>query len=181
LVIPRKGNDVAHRTCEVAGCGKAHTARGLCTTHYNKLILGAARRHPKVEVPCGVCGATVLRRKDKLGINRPTCSVSCRNVVQWGRRLAMTDTYAWQMDAIKRAQEYGARIVDRFDRAEIFERDDWSCQVCGVACTLPDPYTLTAATIDHVVPLSEGGDHSRANARTCCLSCNSAQPARQAA
>jgi 5-methylcytosine-specific restriction endonuclease McrA len=30
-------------------------------------------------------------------------------------------------------------------------------------------------TVDHVKPLSQGGEHSRANARTACFACNSAR------
>lgn len=52
-------------------------------------------------------------------------------------------------------------------RMAIFERDNWICQYCG------DKVTKDNATIDHYVPQSKGGNHSKANLRTCCFVCNS--------
>lgn len=45
---------------------------------------------------------------------------------------------------------------------------DWSgfCPVCGLSA---DP------TLDHIVPLSKGGTHSKGNVRLVCASCNSAK------
>jgi hypothetical protein len=51
-------------------------------------------------------------------------------------------------------------------RSAIFERDNWVCQYCG------DKVTKDNATIDHYVPQSKGGNHSKTNLRTCCLVCN---------
>jgi hypothetical protein len=52
-------------------------------------------------------------------------------------------------------------------RILLFERDSWTCRYCG------DRVTKDNATIDHYVPQSKGGNHSKANLRTCCLVCNS--------
>ena len=77
------------------------------------------------------------------------------------------------------SSRYMTRCVDpalhleSFDPHEVFERDGWTCQKCGIAIDRslewPDPLS---ATIDHVVPVSAGGEHSRANARCLCLRCN---------
>lgn len=166
---------MADRTCCLPDCGNAHRARGYCSTHYNRIVTGETRRHPKAAVGCVVCGTTVLRRKD--AGYQPTCSVRCRSVVQWGVRLAPTSSYDWAQDAVKRALAAGVAVVDVFDREEIFGRDGWMCALCPVRCSSPDPYTLTSATVDHVIPLSAGGEHSRANVQTCCLSCNSRKQA----
>ena len=52
-------------------------------------------------------------------------------------------------------------------RMEIFIRDQWTCQYCW------DPVTTETATLDHVLPQSRGGTHSKSNLRTACLLCNS--------
>ncbi len=61
--------------------------------------------------------------------------------------------------------------VDYFNdpekRREIFERDRWICQYCG------EKVTPENATLDHFIPQSKGGKHSKENLRTCCLICNS--------
>lgn len=58
-------------------------------------------------------------------------------------------------------------------RAEIFERDGWKCGICRqkVAPNLryPDPM---APTLDHIVPVSEGGLNEAANLRLTHLRCN---------
>lgn len=43
------------------------------------------------------------------------------------------------------------------------------CSLCGQAI---------ADTVDHIIPLSRGGDHSLANLRPACTSCNSSRGAR---
>lgn len=58
-------------------------------------------------------------------------------------------------------------FTDPEKRSVIFERDNWICQYCG------DKVTKDNSTIDHYVPQSKGGNHSKANLRTCCLACNS--------
>ena len=163
------------RTCDIPGCEKAHRARGFCSTHYNQLVIGERRRHPRETRACVVCGTRVVRRRDNSHV--PTCSVRCRSVVQFGPEFAPRDAYEWMLDAVARARKAGALIVETFDRAEIFERDGWTCQLCRVECTTPDPFDLRAATVDHVVALAAGGEHSRRNAQTLCLSCNSAKQA----
>lgn len=164
------------RTCEVQGCGGKHRARGYCVTHYNKHVQGEAKRHPKEARSCVVCDTTVLRRADKAQ-HQATCSVQCRRIVQWGTTLAPESTYEWAVDAVKRARRFGAQVVEMFDRDEIFERDGWRCQLCDIKCSSPNPYALSSATVDHVMPLARGGEHSRANAQTLCLSCNASKQA----
>lgn len=75
-------------------------------------------------------------------------------------------------DQRRRAAKLGA-TVEKFTPAEIFERDRWKCGVCArkvrTDLAYPDP---KSASLDHIVPLSEGGEHSRANARLAHLDCN---------
>lgn len=71
----------------------------------------------------------------------------------------------------RRAREE-ARI-ERFDPLEIYGRDGWLCGICGEAvdpaALHPDPLS---ASLDHVVPLSKGGDHTRENSVLAHLICN---------
>lgn len=161
---------MAQRMCSMTDCSKPHRARGMCSTHYNRAA-GETARHPKVTTACVICSTLVRRRKDST--YQPTCSVTCRTIVQVGER--ETVGYDWRRDAARRARKYGCRVVELFNREDIFGRDQWTCQSCGVQCNQPNPYDRTAATVDHVVPLHLGGEHSRANAQTLCLSCNAAK------
>lgn len=62
---------------------------------------------------------------------------------------------------------------ERFTDEDIFERDGWRCQLCGrkvrkdVSTTHP-----RYATIDHITPVSRGGQHIRVNVQASCLQCN---------
>jgi hypothetical protein len=62
---------------------------------------------------------------------------------------------------------------ERFLDAEIFERDEWVCGLCGRKInsrrTWPDPLSVS---LDHVVPVSQGGGHVRSNVQASHLKCN---------
>lgn len=55
----------------------------------------------------------------------------------------------------------------RFSKQNVFLRDRYHCQYCGV------PVTRSAATLDHVLPQSHGGTSVWENCTTACGSCNS--------
>lgn len=72
----------------------------------------------------------------------------------------------------RRAAKHGA-TAEKFTPLEIFERDGWRCGICGrkVDRDLDWPHPKSAS-LDHVEPLSRGGEHSRANTRLAHLDCN---------
>src|SRR3954463_13726376 len=53
-----------------------------------------------------------------------------------------------------------------FSRANIYARDNHSCQYCGES--LP----TSELTFDHVVPVAQGGRKDWENIVTCCVTCN---------
>ena len=71
-----------------------------------------------------------------------------------------------------RARKLGAS-VESFARNDVFERDGW---VCGICCDpIPKDHSYPSplsASLDHVVPLIRGGDHSMANSQASHLRCN---------
>ncbi|MEU8136594.1 HNH endonuclease [Streptodolium elevatio] len=66
-----------------------------------------------------------------------------------------------------------AAYVEDVNRFAVFDRDDWNCYLCDGAidqdAVVPHPQ---AATIDHVVALAVGGEHSMANVRAAHFLCN---------
>jgi len=56
------------------------------------------------------------------------------------------------------------RPVVKLSKAEIFRRDNYTCQYCGKK--------TTNLTIDHVMPRSKGGEHAWENLVAACPSCN---------
>lgn len=69
--------------------------------------------------------------------------------------------------------------VERFTPEEIYDRDGWVCGLCrkpiDPALTWPDP---GSASLDHVLPLAAGGDHTRENTQAAHLVCNVRKGAR---
>lgn len=54
----------------------------------------------------------------------------------------------------------------KFSRVNIFARDKYSCQYCGMKGKMSE------LTYDHVVPRSQGGKTEWTNITTCCYDCN---------
>jgi hypothetical protein len=100
-----------------------------------------------------------------------------------------TSAYQAFADARARATASNARharrvrlesaTVERFDPHEIYQRDDWVCQLCLIRVdphrAWPDPM---AASLDHITPLAAGGEHSRANSQLAHWICNVRKGAR---
>ena len=63
--------------------------------------------------------------------------------------------------------------VENFSPIEIFERDGYRCQLCGKK-TRPDykPNHPLYPHLDHIQPISLGGEHSRKNTQCLCHHCN---------
>lgn len=60
----------------------------------------------------------------------------------------------------------------RENRLKVFERDEYKCHYCG------KQLTRFNATLDHLQPVSQGGDNSLGNLATACLHCNSQRGSR---
>jgi len=73
----------------------------------------------------------------------------------------------------RRARKMGATVED-FTSQEIFIRDRYICQACGIK-TRPDyksRYHSKYPNLDHIIPLSVGGEHSKRNVQCLCHKCN---------
>ncbi len=74
--------------------------------------------------------------------------------------------YAFEAPSVIRLYQLVRRPRPRvkLTRREIFVRDRYTCQYCGVA--------HGDLTLDHVIPRSKGGAHTWENLVTACRSCN---------
>lgn len=62
-----------------------------------------------------------------------------------------------------RQRKKSARRISKKKRLEVFERDHWSCKVCGSRSNL---------TVDHILPVSKGGGRELSNLQVLCGTCN---------
>lgn len=73
-----------------------------------------------------------------------------------------------------RRARVAAAFVEDVPLHALLERDGWMCGICGKPiprdAVWPD---RQSPSLDHVIPLSKGGEHSWANAQAAHLSCNS--------
>lgn len=77
-------------------------------------------------------------------------------------------------DKRRRARKRNVEI-DSFTSVEVFERDNWTCWICGKP-TLRETlagFVPNQPTLDHVIPLAKGGAHTLANVKTAHHLCNS--------
>jgi 5-methylcytosine-specific restriction endonuclease McrA len=76
-------------------------------------------------------------------------------------------------DARRRMIVEQATKGEPFAPRDVFERDQWTCGLCRhpVDPGLAWPHPMSAS-VDHVVPLSRGGEHSLDNVQCAHLRCN---------
>jgi len=66
----------------------------------------------------------------------------------------------------RRALKMNANIIENIDRLFVYERDGGRCHMCKRKVNRKNWH------LDHIVPLSKGGDHSYKNVAVSCLYCN---------
>lgn len=110
--------------------------------------------------PCAECGKEF---SPVYGVKRRTyCSAECCD-----RATMRTSRKAGK--ARKRAA-----TVEPVNPTVVFDRDGWRCQLCHK----PTPrryrgtYHMRAPELDHIIPLSQGGEHSYRNTQCACRECN---------
>lgn len=163
--------------CAVSGCDNAGMCSSrLCYMHYD-------RRQHGVPMDVAKYASLRVRRQSEActvdGCGKPTyLKEKCKRhyleaKVREGKDWAVLEYES--PDARKKTELYGGvfTVVNRF---ELFDRDGWVCQLCGepVDPELKRPNVM-APTIDHIVPLSLGGDHTMENCQLAHLSCNSSK------
>lgn len=140
--------------------GTSRWACHECLRAYYRGRYIPVRRQP---MPCTFCGETFIPPK-RQG-RRRTCSEKCRKarlrLAREPHRLA------------RRARERGARKVGLVTVELLRQRDGCACWICGEEMRFTgDRLHPRYRSIDHLVPLSLGGEHSLANTALACMECN---------
>jgi hypothetical protein len=123
----------------------------ICWGHY-RYSLVRVDTEPR---DCLACAEVITNRGPQAQYCQP-CIDRRRPMWQQARRAAKLDAFA-----------------ENVDPNYLAKRDNWRCQLCRNAVNKglkwPDPLS---ASIDHVIPISLGGEHSYANTQLAHLVCN---------
>lgn len=126
----------------------------------------------KRTVPCPTCAKPFRpRRVSQAQSAQQFCSIACRRYPA-AKVYETTKERDFAASYRRRARKRGGGY-ERFGREEVFERDGWTCKLCGepVDRTGKDKHLRPA--LDHIVPLARGGQHSRSNTQCTHWVCNS--------
>lgn len=111
----------------------------------------------------------VARSKRYYRDNRENLLVKRRKYTRTKQGKASSKIAAQKRRALKMGVGY-----EVFNPVEIFERDGYICQLCGKK-TRPDyksQYHPLYPNLDHIIPLSKGGAHTRLNTQCTHRQCN---------
>ena len=186
--------------CTIPECGKPHYAHGLCSAHVTnlqrhgspilprrssdvvdgkKICLGCKEDLPTSEfhrtgaswvARCKPCQAvhTKAYRATRPEIVRAQARVSAAR-----RPLQRRDTARKRRAALRLVK------VEDVESIAVFDRDGWVCGICetGIPRVTVWPHPQSPS-LDHVIAISLGGDHSYSNTQAAHLACNMSKGAR---
>lgn len=129
---------------------------------------------------CDGCGSEIARQRRA---DARFCSTACQQA-QWyesdaERLRAASRKWATSNPELRNEAEHRRRArklslpYDSIDRVQVWEASGGICALCGeqidAALRHPDPMSRS---LDHIIPLSAGGHHIRANVQITHLRCN---------
>lgn len=111
------------------------------------------------------------------------CSIECNNegkskrILNNKKQYKKTESYK----NMKRNGSHKKRVITKGNKYEdirrnvLFRRFNYICQGCNVKCVHPNGVNYNdnnCATIDHIKPVSKGGNHTYDNTQLLCRKCN---------
>lgn len=129
--------------------------------HWGSSYCSTLCRQRGAKVGCAHCGATVFKASPRPNTSCDACQLKLRRM-RWKRE-----------NAAKRGRN-GGTTVTRINRSEVFTQNGWICHLCWtpVDRSLKAPHPKSAS-LDHILPRSLGGRHTRENVQLAHYGCNS--------
>lgn len=156
----RMRNPPPVRSCQT--CGVTFSALRGAMTYCSDVCRSHAQRPLPVRLPARACRKCGSLFEPSDGRRRLFCSAECVRAY-----------HRSDCNHRRRARRYGAGY-EPVDRIKVFERDRWTCQICGSRTPkrLCGSLSPRAPELDHRVPLAIGGSHSWENCQCACRQCN---------
>lgn len=136
------------------------------------------RSKPPTKNPCIDCGTTVVSKAN------PQSKVRCRNCWRWVWAIRNREyrercaARGYRPPSVERARRTRRRRIrgatggTAYTLAYVAARDRWRCHICGkqvLDVRVPDHM---APTVDHLIPISDGGTDSAENVALAHFICN---------
>lgn len=189
-LVPPQRKYCSSRECKLAAkaAGARERLRQKNSASTTRAVLG-----PHL---CDGCNGWIAPN-NRGGAVKRFCSATCRKRAESARNGAVReqrrkrDVAAYQRDRYQTDPEWRIRRLssasmrhhqrrtssnpgERFGLDDIFKRDGGKCHLCGKKVDRSD------ASMDHIIPMSLGGEHSLVNVALAHQSCNSSKRERPA-
>lgn len=148
----------------------AHVRTWKNFLHNLKTKVKAANKKQNLkQKPCQECGKPVGYT---FGRSKIFCTKNCAKQNQKRRPEFKEAQKAARKK--RKAIQRGAKVGQAFSYKQVFDRNGWRCQLCGKVTPEHKRGTIShnAPEVDHIIPLSKGGEHSINNVQTLCRACN---------
>jgi len=172
---PRRVAPATDRTCDV--CFSRFISSGgtkRCSPECSTTAKAHARQKWPVNAcllnvrSCVACSAPFILRRETTGASRRKCN-------------ACTVPEVDRLRARRAARRNAVAAGEIIRLADVAHRDGDRCQLCRRKVDMrrahPDPMS---PSLDHIIPLSEGGKHAMSNVQLAHLRCNMSKGARPA-
>ena len=187
-----KPKGIRNKNCETCGENFEYATEKarFCSRRCRSLSSTSSR-----VFPCSMCGKIGKLRRPIQGLytcrpcrtsspvhgrgyymrTRCSCTI-CREAVNSYQRVWNSEYFKKNGSTYGSEFDYEYWYVSKDTRFRIFERDNWTCQLCFEAVDFSAKVSSrTYPTLDHIVCQSwtDEPDHSTSNLRLVCKSCNS--------
>ena len=119
--------------------------------------------HKVLERVCTKCNTQFTGKREGLC---PECKTEHKK--EWKR--IYNRVHGNQSNWKERAAKYGVQY-ERFSKKTVFDAANWMCELCGTE-VIAEPKQDNSAELDHIKPISIGGDHILSNVQCLCRKCN---------
>lgn len=157
------------RACSVGQCNEPVRAKGLCKPHYQRDYYQRNRERLREDYKRW-CAENPEKSK---AAQRRWYEANREKAIAYSlQRFKDYPELARRAAARRRARKLENGTVP-YRESDICERDKWTCQLCGKkvnkSLRWPD---RGSASIDHIVPLVEGGADAPSNVQLAHIGCN---------